>query len=54
MKDFAITEFGSHDKFVLVSGILVVLAVFAAVLGALAVRRLWYGSVGLAVWLGSA
>ena len=52
VKDFAITEFGSHDKFVLVSGILVVLAVFAAVLGALAVRRLWYGSVGLAVLAG--
>ena len=40
LKNFAISEFGSHDKLVLVSGILVVLALFAAVLGSLAMRRL--------------
>ncbi len=50
VKDFAITAFGSHDKLVLVSGILVILAIFAAVIGALAVRKLWYGLAGLAVF----
>jgi DMSO/TMAO reductase YedYZ molybdopterin-dependent catalytic subunit len=50
LKNFAISEFGSHDKLVLVSGILVVLAVFAALIGALATRRLAYGMVGLAVF----
>jgi DMSO/TMAO reductase YedYZ molybdopterin-dependent catalytic subunit len=50
LKNFAIQEFGSHDKQVLVGGILVVLAIFAAVVGALAVRRLAYGMAGLAVF----
>ena len=49
VKNFAISAFGSHDKLVLVSGILVVLAVVAAGLGVLAMRRLWYGLAGLAV-----
>jgi len=48
LKNFAIREFGSHDKVVLVAGILAVLAIFAAIVGVLAVRRLWYGMVGLA------
>jgi DMSO/TMAO reductase YedYZ molybdopterin-dependent catalytic subunit len=50
LKNFAISKFGSHDKQVLVGGILVVLAVFAAVLGAAATRRLAYGMTGLAVF----
>ena len=50
VKNFAIRAFGSHDKLVLVSGILVVLALFAAALGALAMRRLRYGPAGLAVF----
>jgi DMSO/TMAO reductase YedYZ molybdopterin-dependent catalytic subunit len=50
LKNFAISEFGSHDKQVLVGGILVVLAIFAAVLGAAATRRLAYGMTGLAVF----
>jgi len=50
LKNFAISEFGSNDKLVLVSGILVVLAIFAAVIGAAATRRLWYGMAGLAVF----
>jgi DMSO/TMAO reductase YedYZ molybdopterin-dependent catalytic subunit len=50
VKDFAISAFGSHDKLVLVSGVLVVLAGFAAVVGALAMRRLGYGLAGLAVF----
>jgi DMSO/TMAO reductase YedYZ molybdopterin-dependent catalytic subunit len=48
VKDFAISAFGSNDKVVLVTGILAVLAVFAAIVGALAVRKLWYGMAGLA------
>jgi len=50
LKNFAITEFGSDDKLVLVSGILVVLAIFAAIIGAAATRRLAYGMAGLAVF----
>jgi DMSO/TMAO reductase YedYZ molybdopterin-dependent catalytic subunit len=50
VKSFAISAFGSDDKVVLVSGILAVLAIFAAVVGALAMRRLAYGMAGLAVF----
>jgi hypothetical protein len=50
VKNFAISVFGSHDKTVLVTGILVVLAVFAAAIGVAAVRRLAYGYAGLAVF----
>jgi DMSO/TMAO reductase YedYZ molybdopterin-dependent catalytic subunit len=50
LKNFAITEFGSDDKLVLVSGILVVLAIFAAVIGAAATRRMAYGLAGLTVF----
>ena len=51
VKNFAISTFGSHDKIVLVGGILVVLAVFAAGIGVLAVRRLSYGMTGLGVFI---
>jgi DMSO/TMAO reductase YedYZ molybdopterin-dependent catalytic subunit len=50
VKDFAITHFGSHDKQALVAGILVMLAGFAALIGAAAVRRIGYGLAGLAVF----
>jgi DMSO/TMAO reductase YedYZ molybdopterin-dependent catalytic subunit len=50
VKNFAISTFGSHDKFVLVSGVVVVLAIFAAVIGTYAVRRIGYGLAGLAVF----
>ncbi|HEY6277577.1 MAG TPA: molybdopterin-dependent oxidoreductase [Streptosporangiaceae bacterium] len=50
LKNFAISAFGSNDKTVLVIGILVVLAVFAAIIGVAAVRRLSYGLAGLAVF----
>ncbi|MGH3195349.1 MAG: molybdopterin-dependent oxidoreductase [Streptosporangiaceae bacterium] len=50
LKNFAISEFGPDDKLVLVSGILVVLAIFAAVIGAAATRRMAYGMAGLAVF----
>jgi DMSO/TMAO reductase YedYZ molybdopterin-dependent catalytic subunit len=51
VKNFAIRAFGSHDKAVLVSGILVVLAVFAAAIGVLAMRRLAYGMAGLGLFV---
>jgi DMSO/TMAO reductase YedYZ molybdopterin-dependent catalytic subunit len=51
IKNFAISAFGSHDKFVLVTGILVVLAIFAAVIGILAVHRLEYGMAGLGLFV---
>jgi DMSO/TMAO reductase YedYZ molybdopterin-dependent catalytic subunit len=50
LKNFAVREFGGHDKQILVSGILVVLALFAAALGVLAARRLAYGLAGLGVF----
>ena len=52
LKNFAIREFGSSDKTVLVWGIRVVLIIFAIVIGALAIRKLWLGLVGLAVFAG--
>jgi DMSO/TMAO reductase YedYZ molybdopterin-dependent catalytic subunit len=50
LKDFAIAHFGSNDKNVLLAGIVVQLAVFAAVIGILAVRWLAAGLAGLAVF----
>jgi DMSO/TMAO reductase YedYZ molybdopterin-dependent catalytic subunit len=50
VKDFAIREFGSNDKTVLVWGIRAVLIIFAVVIGVLAVRKLWLGLIGLAVF----
>jgi DMSO/TMAO reductase YedYZ molybdopterin-dependent catalytic subunit len=50
LKNFAISEFGSDDKVALVTGILVLLAIFAAVIGVLAARRLAYGMAGLVVF----
>src|SRR5580700_11111809 len=43
LKHFMINEFGSDDKLVLVSGVVVVLGIFAAVIGVAATRRLRYG-----------
>src|SRR5262249_59106372 len=48
VKNFAISAFGSNDKRVLVAGILVVLAVFAALIGVAALHRLAYGLARLA------
>jgi DMSO/TMAO reductase YedYZ molybdopterin-dependent catalytic subunit len=50
VKDFAISAFGSNDKTVLLGGILVVLALYAAAVGMLAVRRLAFGMWGLALF----
>jgi DMSO/TMAO reductase YedYZ molybdopterin-dependent catalytic subunit len=50
VKDFAISTFGADDKTVLLGGILVVIALYAAVVGMLAVRRLAFGLLGLAIF----
>ncbi|MEV6153949.1 molybdopterin-dependent oxidoreductase [Nonomuraea sp. NPDC052129] len=50
LKEFAISNFGSNDKTVLIAGVLVVLAVVAAVIGVLARHRVAYGLVGLGVF----
>ncbi len=50
VKDFAISAFGTHDKTVLLGGIVAVLALYAAVVGMLAVRRLALGMSGLAIF----
>ena len=51
VKDWAISAFGSHDKTVLVSGVVVVLFIAAALIGMLALRRdARYGYAGLSVF----
>ena len=50
LKNFAIREFGPHDKLVLQIGVMVVLAVFAAVIGVLAQRREASGLIGIAIF----
>ena len=50
VKDFAISAFGANDKTVLLGGILVVIALYAAVVGMLAVCRLAFGMWGLAIF----
>jgi DMSO/TMAO reductase YedYZ molybdopterin-dependent catalytic subunit len=49
LKSFAIRTFGSNDKTVLLAGIVVVLAIVAALIGIAAIRRPRVGYVGLAV-----
>lgn len=43
IKDFAVEQFGTNDKPILVSTVLVALAVLAAIAGILALRKLWLG-----------
>ncbi|HEY2241503.1 MAG TPA: molybdopterin-dependent oxidoreductase [Streptosporangiaceae bacterium] len=50
VKNFAIATFGSNDKNVLVTGILILLAVFAAFVGVAALRHLALGYWGLAIF----
>jgi DMSO/TMAO reductase YedYZ molybdopterin-dependent catalytic subunit len=50
VKEFAITHFGSHDKEALLTGIVVLLIGFAAVIGIAALRRVAYGLAGLVVF----
>jgi DMSO/TMAO reductase YedYZ molybdopterin-dependent catalytic subunit len=50
VREAIIRAFGTHDKTVLLAGIYLVLAVYAAGVGAAAVRRLSYGLAGIAVF----
>ncbi|MGW7291788.1 molybdopterin-dependent oxidoreductase [Streptomyces xiamenensis] len=50
VKEFAIAVFYTYDKLALQAGIVLVLAAFAAFIGVLAMRRLWYGLAGVAVF----
>ena len=50
VKNFAIATFGSNDKNVLVTGILILLAVFAAFVGVAALRHIARGYWGLAIF----
>ncbi|MET9088009.1 molybdopterin-dependent oxidoreductase [Streptomyces sp. NPDC004237] len=50
VKEFAVAVFYTYDKLALQAGIVLVLAVFAAFIGVLAMRRLWYGLVGVALF----
>ncbi len=50
LKNFAISTFGANDKLVLLCGVLVVLALFAALIGVEAMRRLDFGLAGLVIF----
>ncbi len=50
LKNFAIREFGTNDKLVLEIGVIVVLAVFAAVIGMIAQRTMTRGLIGVAAF----
>jgi DMSO/TMAO reductase YedYZ molybdopterin-dependent catalytic subunit len=50
VKRWAIRNFGINDKSVLLTGIYVVLGIFAVVVGILALRRLMYGLLGVLVF----
>ncbi len=50
VREFAIATFGADDKTALLGGILVILALYAAMVGMLAVRRLAFGMCGLAIF----
>ncbi|MGC5021759.1 molybdopterin-dependent oxidoreductase [Micromonospora sp. DT47] len=50
LKKFAITVFGTYDKVALLVGTALLLAGFAALLGMLAVRRLWIALAGIAAF----
>ncbi|MGB2568581.1 molybdopterin-dependent oxidoreductase [Micromonospora citrea] len=50
VKQFAIDVFGTYDKIALLVGTALLLAATAALLGLLAVRRLWIGLAGIAAF----
>jgi hypothetical protein len=50
VKEWAISTFGTNDKVVLVSGIVVVTIGLGAVFGAMAAKRFWVGVVGFAAF----
>jgi DMSO/TMAO reductase YedYZ molybdopterin-dependent catalytic subunit len=47
LKSFAAETFGTNDKAVLIGGVVAVIAVAGALVGALAVRRPWVGNAGI-------
>ncbi|MFF5230091.1 molybdopterin-dependent oxidoreductase [Dactylosporangium sp. NPDC000521] len=50
VKDFAVAVFSTYDKIALQVGTLLILAVFAAVVGILSLRRMMYGYAGIALF----
>jgi len=50
VKDWATSTFGTADKTVLLSGVLIVVLLYSAVVGILAIRRLSLGFAGLAIF----
>jgi DMSO/TMAO reductase YedYZ molybdopterin-dependent catalytic subunit len=50
LKNFAIKEFGTNDKLVLQIGVVVILAIFAAVIGMLAQRNRRNGLIGVGIF----
>jgi DMSO/TMAO reductase YedYZ molybdopterin-dependent catalytic subunit len=50
VKQFAIDVFGVHDKTALQVGTVVLLVAFAVAIGVAAVRTIWYGVVGVALF----
>jgi len=49
-KDLAIRIFGTHDKMALQIGTILILLAFAAVVGILGMRRLWFGLAGIGLF----
>ena len=50
VKRWAIRNFGTNDKTALLTGIYIVIAAFAVLVGLLAMRRLLYGLIGIGVF----
>src|SRR6478735_496818 len=50
VKDFAISAFGTNDKTALLAGIGILLAIYAVVIGVLAMRRRWIGVAGVGLF----
>ena len=50
LKDWSVSTFGTSDKTVLLAGVLVVVFLYAMVVGIVAMRRLWLGFAGLAIF----
>jgi DMSO/TMAO reductase YedYZ molybdopterin-dependent catalytic subunit len=51
VEKWAVSSFGADDKNVLLTGVVIVLFAFAAVIGMLAIRRLALGMTGLAIFV---
>ena len=50
LKQFAIRHFGSHDKPVLIAGVVILLVLVSALLGMASMRRRWVGDLGVAAF----